>query len=258
MARDSVGAWAPMTSRWGLAMLCFALAIGFAACSQPTPTPEPTPTPTPTIEPTPRSPGDKGALEALYEAATGADWERSDNWLSEVPVGQWYGVKTDPSGRVNGLELNGNGLRGAIPSELGGLSNLRWLLLHDNQLSGEIPSALGSLSSLESLWLQENRLSGEIPPGLGSLANLRELDLSDNQLRGLMPPELGRLAMLQLLWLHQNQLRGEIPPELGSLSNLAFLFLGGSNQLTGCVPSGLERLLNVPESDLDELGLPVC
>ena len=176
----------------------------------PTPTPERTPTPTPTLEPAPRSTGDKGALEAFYEAAEGANWERSDNWLSEAPVGQWYGVKTDPSGRVNGLELNGNRLRGAIPPELGDLSNLRGLVLHDNQLSGAIPSALGSLSSLESLWLQENRLSGEIPP------------------------------------------------ELGSLSNLTFLFLGGSNQLTGCVPSGLERFLNVPESDLDELGLPVC
>ena len=73
-----------------------------------------------------------------------------------------------------------------------------------------------------------------------------------------VPPELGRLPRLQLLWLNQNQLRGEIPPELGSLSNLAFLFLGGSNQLTGCVPSGSERFLNVPESDLNELGLPVC
>ena len=110
MARDSVGARAPMTRRWGLATLCFVVAIALAACSQPTPTPEPTPTPTPTLEPTPRSPGDKGALEALYDAAGGANWERSDNWLSEAPVGQWYGVKTDPSGRVNGLELNGNRL----------------------------------------------------------------------------------------------------------------------------------------------------
>ena len=71
-------------------------------------------------------------------------------------------------------------------------------------------------------------------------------------------PELGGLPRLQLLWLNQNQLRGEIPLDLGNLSNLAFLFLGGSNQLTGCVPSGLERFLNVSESDLDEVGLPIC
>ena len=47
---------------------------------------------------------------------------------------------------------------------------------------------------------------------------------------------------------------GEIPPELGGLANLTRLLLS-DNRLTGCVPP---RLRDVPDNDLDQLGLPFC
>ena len=49
-------------------------------------------------------------------------------------------------------------------------------------------------------------------------------------------------------------LSGEIPPELGSLSNLRGLYLS-NNQLSGCIPSGLE---DVPNNDFSDTGLPFC
>ena len=45
---------------------------------------------------------------------------------------------------------------------------------------------------------------------------------------------------------------GEIPPELGNLNNLYGLLLAG-NQLTGCVPAGLQ---DASSNDFDDLGLP--
>ena len=133
---------------------------------------------------------DREALVALYNATDGENWNESNIWLSDAPLGEWYGVTTNDDGRVTALDLYGNGLSGEIPAWLGSLSNLSDLILGGNDLSGEIPAELGSLSNLESLSLQENALSGEIPPELGNLSNLTYLYLSDNELSGCVPSSL--------------------------------------------------------------------
>ena len=114
---------------------------------------------------------DREALVALYNATDGENWDESENWLSDAPLGEWLDVTTD-DGRVTELRLNNNGLSGEIPPELGSLSNLQILSLRANGLAGEIPAELGSLSNLELLALSGNELSGEIPPELSNLSNL--------------------------------------------------------------------------------------
>ena len=54
---------------------------------------------------------DRGALVALYEATDGPNWVNNDNWLTDAPLGEWYGVETDSSGRVVRIELAGQGAR---------------------------------------------------------------------------------------------------------------------------------------------------
>ena len=68
---------------------------------------------------------------------------------------------------------------------------------------------------------------------------------------GVTTDDSGRVIDLDL---SENQLTGEIPAELGNLVNLYTLLLA-ENQLTGCAPAELEA---VPDSDLYELGLPIC
>ena len=56
---------------------------------------------------------DRDVLVALYNATNGASWTRnSTNWLSDRPLGEWYGVTTDANGRVTELDLTQNRLSG--------------------------------------------------------------------------------------------------------------------------------------------------
>ena len=197
---------------------------------------------------------DRGILEAFYHATGGPNWRNSDNWITDAPLGDWHGVRTDASGRVVGLRLAYNELSGSIPAELGNLANLAWLDLNGNVLTGPIPSELGNLANLMALYIGGldvggNELTGPIPSELGNLANLVWLNLSLNELTGPVPAELGNLANLDALNLGGNELTGPIPSELGNLANLTWLFLGG-NELTGPIPSELGNLANLEMLDL--------
>ena len=208
---------------------------------------------------------DRAALVALYEAADGPNWIDNTNWLTDAPLGEWYGIGTDASGRVVEIDLSGHwdrdareyrhhGLAGTIPPELGLLTNLVGLNLYANGLTGTIPPELGHLASLETLYLRGNSLTGQIPPELGSLANLEWLELDQNNLVGPIPPELGSLASLETLDLRENSLTGQIPPELGSLANLEWLQLD-QNNLVGPIPPELGSLANLEWLELDQNNL---
>ena len=141
------------TTRWVTLfsfILALALTAALAACASDEPSggtvsdrTASTPTETPASAET-----DREALVALYNATDGENWNRSDNWLSDAPLGEWYGVDTNNDGCVTVLILDNNELSGEIPPELGRLANLTELELSDNSLSGEIPPELGRLANL--------------------------------------------------------------------------------------------------------------
>ena len=198
---------------------------------------------------------DRAALVALYEATDGPNWVNNENWLTDAPLGEWYGVSVSGTGRVTMLELSGewdddewewvpHGLAGPIPPQLANLTELQTLVLYHNRLTGPIPSELATLANLTNLELNDNDLTGPIPPELGTLANLAILNLDNNDLTGEIPSELGSLANLRRLELNYNDLTGPIPSELATLANLTSLVLSG-NDLTGPIPSELGALANL-------------
>ena len=213
--------------------------------------------------PTPTAP-DRDVLVALYNATGGDNWTTQTNWLTDNPLETWHGV-TVANGRVTGislsenklkgrippelgtltyidsLKLDRNALKGTIPVELGNLENLTKLELFFNELSGPIPAELGNLGELTWLFIGFNPLGGQIPVELGNLANLRVLLLNGSQLTGPVPAELAELSNLESLWLNANELSGPIPPGLGNLTNLWALSLA-ANQLTGSIPEELGKL----------------
>ncbi len=184
---------------------------------------------------------DRRILEVFYEAAGGPSWTRSDNWLSDAPIGDWYGITTDPQGRVQRIELYQNGLTGTLLAEIGALDRLERL---------ELGSAYGSIAICSRPYE---------PPGSSVRA-------TGNALDGLGPPELSAEAEQSNWswtrydgggWTHgsgpeappqlrlqrgtANRLTGRIPPELGDLSNLVFLNLS-ANGFSGPIPSELSQL----------------
>ena len=189
---------------------------------------------------------DREILIALYEATGGPDWTGRGNWLTDAPLGEWYGVEADGEGRVVSLDLRSNGLEGPIPRELGGLAGLKTLILFENQLTGSIPAELGALAEVRLVVLAANQLSGPIPAELVGLADVQQLFLNDNQLTS-VPAELGGLSKLMALSLASNDLTS-IPAELGALGNLRTLEVQG-NRLAS-VPAELGRLAELVELHL--------
>ena len=204
------------------------------------------------------------ALVALYGSTDGDNWYWNARWLQTDTPCSWFGI-TCSAGHVTKLELDTNGLQGALPPELGNLAELEILDLgfnylegaipgtlgnlshvslfdlYHNDLTGLIPAELGKLASVQWLYLNHNRIGGPIPSTLGDLPVVRSIVLEQNQLSGPIPPELGNLSTLEFLWLKENQLSGSIPPELGQLSNLCDMDLS-ENELTGTIPPELGNL----------------
>ncbi|KAL7238669.1 hypothetical protein ACSBR2_004712 [Camellia fascicularis] len=156
--------------------------------------------------------------------------------------GSFDGVACDELGRVVNISLQGKGLAGKIPAEIGQLKSLSGLYLHFNELYGVVPEEIANLSQLSDLYLNVNNLSGEIPPVIGTMANLQVLQLCYNKLTGSIPTQLGSLEKLSVLALQYNQLTGAIPASLGDLMMLKRLDLG-FNHLFGSIPV---KLANPP------------
>jgi Leucine-rich repeat (LRR) protein/pimeloyl-ACP methyl ester carboxylesterase len=188
------------------------------------------------------------ALVALYNSTNGANWTNYTDWLITNTPCNWFGVSCLNS-HVYLLNLPGNQLSGAIPTQLGDFPDLLGLYLAGNQLNGSIPTQLGNLSKLLDLNLANNQLSSSIPAQFGNLPSLTHLRLNNNQLSGSIPTQLGNRTGLVTLNLCCNQLSGNIPTQLGNLTSLVELTLSG-NQLTGGIPPQLGNL-----TKLTTLGL---
>ena len=165
------------------------------------------------------------ALKAFYKATDGDNWTRNDNWLSDKPITEWYGIigedsqvrEKEPTLSVVVLKLNNNNLVGELPKEIGLLDDLMVLELSDNHLYGTVPEELSDISNLYKLDLSNNEYSGTIPSFLFSdLLTTRTLKLNNNNFEGyidldkLVSPEV-HLSRIEL---QMNKLRGPRPKQV--------------------------------------------
>ena len=228
--------------RSGVWLMGFCTALLVVCSDDPAPTAPPPPPPLPPLEQTDTA--DRAPLIAFYKATGGPQWHEQRNWNTTESISNWHGVLTNPAGFVTELSLPDNNLSGSLPTVLGDLTHLRWLVLDENDLTGPIPPELADLEQLEWLVLNDNNLTGPVPPELEKLSRLTILDLTRNSLGGTIPAELGALPRLDSLLLGGNELSGPIPVELGDLGPVRKLRLD-RNQLSGTVPPELGKLTNL-------------
>ena len=228
---------------------------------------------------------DRVLLASLYRATGGTSWSRTDGWLGSPVLATWYGVSADSLGRVEALELTGNGLSGQLPSDLGGLGRLTELRIGSNGLSGRLPVSLARLS-LRTLHYSGTDLCAPPDPdfedwlrsipshdGTGiSCVPLSDRDIlvafyeatggpgwADNNTNWLSDAPIGDWTgvdvdsagrVTQLFFVRNNNLVGPITPVLGDLASLQRLVLSHNN-LTGPIPPELGRLANLRDLSLD-------
>ena len=105
------------------------------------------------------------ALTALYKATDGAAWVNDENWLTDLPLYEWYGVSVDADGRVQALDLSDNNMSGSLPAALGNLDRLASLDFSFNEgLAGWLLPAHTVLVDLERLILEGTRVCGPLIP----------------------------------------------------------------------------------------------
>ena len=187
---------------------------------------------------------DQEILVKIYEAMNGPEWQgtEGDNWLSDKPVGEWEGVKTNDEGRVIALRIAGDNVRGLFPAEMGGLTELEQLFIssRDCDVPNVIPAEIGELTKLKSLSITVHTRKQDKPvlPDLSTLVNLEKLYLKG--FGGAIPENIAQLSKLQILGLHGFE--GKIPESICELTDLIELSITMPNQPEGGVPDCIGSL----------------
>ncbi|MCU7492040.1 MAG: T9SS type A sorting domain-containing protein [Ignavibacteria bacterium] len=200
---------------------------------------------------------DSLALIDFFNSTKGSSWTNHTNWLSSMPVGQWYGV-TVKNNRVEKISFElANNLQDSIPPSFGSLTELKELNLNYNSLTS-IPHEIGSLKALEKFSIRSNLLKS-VPAEISELRALKDLELSDNYLSAL-PDSLGKLENLEVLKAENNQI-SEVPSSLESLKHLRSLIISGN--LLPDIPLFLShmsslRVLNVGVNPVPEIPLEIA
>ena len=229
------------------------------------------------------------ALTVFFNSTGGSIWTNHENWLSEAPLNDWYGVTTDEIGLVAGLDLPDNNLRGVLPPEIAGLANLRTLNLSLNEgLAGPLPLRLGELS-LETLNLEGTHVCATRDAGfqewLNSIPNRSVADCAELDtealvaLVGLYTSTGGKNWTNRENWLSQaplgawhgvttdangkvteldlsaNNLSGSLPSSLSKLADLKVLDVSDNAGLTGPLP---QSITGVPLESLSLGGTGLC
>lgn len=132
---------------------------------------------------------ERDVLIDFYNATNGPHWVNNENWCSDKPIHEWYGISVT-NNRVTRIQLPHNGLEGEIPESFFVMTDLEWINLEENNLYGDLSDKFGNISKCQFLGLARNNFTGVFPNTFINLVNLTYLSLYKNKLSGNFPMEL--------------------------------------------------------------------
>jgi hypothetical protein len=160
-------------------------------------------------------------LKVFFEATNGYNWDintgwdfisknRNDvqAWNPETKEG-WYGLYTR-GGRVVGIILPHNNLKGTLPDAICEFTVLEALDVKENKLSGSLPGNLGNLSHIYIFDISKNNFSGKLPSTFSrvganaytfkSTRDRKGMDirimLTNNNFENIIPRQLSQMSLL--------------------------------------------------------------
>ncbi len=209
-------------------------------------------------------------LIQFYHSTGGDNWTRNDNWCSDRPLGEWYGISYefrsyhyDNTGYH--INLKDNNLTGygslhsseivtldcdenqLISLDVSGCTALQWLWCRDNQLTS---LDVSGCTALQCLWCDNNQLTSLDDSGL---TTLEYLECGNNQLTSL---DVSGCTALYNLGCENNQLTS-----LNVYGCTALQYLHCyNNQLTSLNVSGCTALrsLSCYDNQLTSLDVSSC
>ena len=174
---------------------------------------------------------EREALIAFYNATGGDNWTRNDNWCSDKPIEEWYGITVE-NGVVTNIDLRNNNLSGVISNELNKIISLKELNIDGNHLTS---LTLQNNPSLEAIICNNNKLTTLDVAGNESLGTLQ---CNDNTLESI---SLMSCKNLHTLFCDNNLLRSLNLSDCIGLRSLSIR----NNKLTSLDISSCSKLFNL-------------
>ena len=98
-------------------------------------------------------------LETIYKTTYGESWTRSDNWCSDRPLSEWYGITTDSEGNVTSINLENNNLSGSLTMYLSSFAKLTDFNVNNNPIESISISGNDNIRELELKSCVKSRLN---------------------------------------------------------------------------------------------------
>lgn len=194
---------------------------------------------------------ERAALIAIYNALDGDNWENNENWCTDKPLNEWYGVWIE-NGHVISIDdaLNYNNVHGDIPAELGDLTHLQRLQLYSAQGITSLPKEIGKLDRVWAMSIYGSSITS-LPDEMGNMRLLNTLNLSDMPIKTL-PKELANCLNLSAIYISGTELE-TLPAEFANFVKLGALTLS-NNQLT-TLPEGVTNNKSISSLSIYEEGI---